>query len=439
MTRELSNEWQAAVRLGEISQADAERQCFGERAPRPIAEARVLDAVSLLRGDAVQPEAIHWLWNGWLARGKLHIVAGAPGCGKSTLAIALAATLTIGGRWPDGSTCKPGNVIVWTGEDGIADTLLPRFMAMGGNQGRVWFVDGITDDEGKRPFDPAMDTGALLAAAQRVGDVGLLIVDPIVSAVAGDSHKNTETRRSLQPLVDAGIALDAAVLGISHYTKGTQGRDPIERVTGSIAFGALPRIIFGAAKSTDDDGPERLFVRAKSNIGPDGGGFGYELQQSVLDGYPDIIASGVYWGDALEGTARDLLGVAEATDNAHSELDDATDWLKAVLAEGRVATTELQKLAKQAGHCWRTVERAKKQAKAVSDRAGFGRHATWYWKLPKDRHDIDRQTPPQDLAAYAETRMNKGIQPPENGKKPHRPPTNRGGDVCADDSDSEAF
>ena len=92
--------------------------------------------------------------------------------------------------------------------------------------------------------------------------LALLIVDPIVSAVATDSHKNGEVRRGLQPLVDLAAAQGCALLGITHYSKGTAGRDPLERVTGSVAFGALARLVFGTAKPTEEGAPRRM-VRAK--------------------------------------------------------------------------------------------------------------------------------------------------------------------------------
>jgi hypothetical protein len=85
----------------------------------------------------------------------------------------------------------------------------------------------VRDGVEARAFDPARDIAALVRKAELIGDIGLLIVDPIVSAVGGDSHKNAETRRSLQPLVDLGARLQCAILGISHFTKGTSGREPV--------------------------------------------------------------------------------------------------------------------------------------------------------------------------------------------------------------------
>src|SRR4030095_3261387 len=87
--------------------------------------------VNTHRADTIKPEAVTWLWDGFLAGGKLNIVAGAPGTGKTTLALAIAATLTIGGRWPDGTRAAIGDVLIWSGEDSPGDTLVPRLIATG--------------------------------------------------------------------------------------------------------------------------------------------------------------------------------------------------------------------------------------------------------------------------------------------------------------------
>jgi AAA domain len=110
----------------------------------------------------------------------------------------------------------------------------------------------------------------------------LLIVDPIVSAVTGDSHKGAEVRRALQPVVALAQCLGCAVLGITHFSTNTAGCDPTERITGSIAFAALARLVLVAAKvkvDEDDAQPRRVLVSAKSNIGPDDGGFSNSLDR----------------------------------------------------------------------------------------------------------------------------------------------------------------
>ena len=265
-------------------------------APSAATARTELDAVMLICATTLKPEPIRWLWLEWLALGKLHIMAGAPGQGKTTINLAFAATVSAGGRWPDGSRCEPGNVLIWSGEDDPADTLLPRLVAMGANPERVFFVGGARINGESLAFDPARDMAQLIVAAKGIGGCRLLIVDPVVSAVTGDSHKNTEVRRALQPLVDLGASLDCAVVGISHFSKGSGGRDPTERVVGSVAFGAVARVVMVAAKvKADEEGKERrVLARSKSNIGPDSGGFDYDIDQIELDAYPGIFASRVH-------------------------------------------------------------------------------------------------------------------------------------------------
>jgi putative DNA primase/helicase len=341
--------------------------------------------VRLQCGADVAPEAIRWLWTNNIARGKFHLIAGAVGAGKTTLALAVLATLTRrGGRWPDGTLVdEPVNGLIWSGEDDVADTLIPRLLAMGADMSRVYFVGDVLVDGKARPFDPARDMQSLEMEARRIGDVGLLIVDPVVQAVAGDSHKNTEVRRSLQPLTDLARRLDAAALGISHFSKGSAGRDPVERVTGSVAFGALPRIVFAAAKTTDDAGKvTRIFVRAKSNIGPDGGGFTFDLEQVDLPGHDGITGSRVLWTGGIEGTARDLLAAAEMTDNPEDRgaTDEATDWLRDMLVDGAMKAADVQKQARIAGISDKGLRRAREKLGIRPKKQDFT--GGWIWSLP---------------------------------------------------------
>src|SRR5579871_2224391 len=212
--------------------------------------------VSLKSAAEISPEAVQWLWPGWLARGKLHVIAGAPGAGKTTITLSLAATVTRGGAWPDGSRCpRPGRVVIWSGEDDPADTLVPRLIATGVDLSRVSFVDNVYQHGKRHPFDPATDIEPLSEAINRAGGTDLLIVDPIVSAIAGDSHKNTEVRRALQPLADIARGLGTALLGVTHFSKATAGRNPVERLSGSIAFGAVARLVMVAAKKEAAEDP----------------------------------------------------------------------------------------------------------------------------------------------------------------------------------------
>ena len=356
-----------------------------ERIKKP---APVQDGVVLVNGADLTPEPVQWLWPDWLALGKMHLLAGAPGQGKTTIAIAFAATVTIGGKWPDGSRCAAGNVLIWSGEDDPADTLLPRLMAAGGDRKRVFFVSGSRINGELQPFDPSRDMPALQAEAERIGNVRLLVVDPIVSAVTGDSHKNTETRRALQPLVDLAAAMNAALVGITHLSKGGQGGDPAQRVIGSVAFSAVARVVLVAAKVRNDDGEDRrILARGKSNIGPDDGGYEYSLEQS--EPLPGISASRVTWGAAVNGTARELLTDPDEQDGeAKSALQAAMDFLREVLKDGTTPAKSIQAEAKDAGVSQASLRRASDAMAVIKTKTGSG----WYWKLPhRPQADQDAQ------------------------------------------------
>lgn len=337
--------------------------------------------VLLLNGATMKPEPIRWLWPGWLARGKLHILAGAPGQGKTTIALAFAATVSKGGRWPDGRTCEAGNVLIWSGEDDPTDTLLPRLLAAGADPARCYFVEGVRVAGKVQPFEPARDMLALQRQAQKIGGVKLLVVDPVVSAVTGDSHKNTEVRRALQPLVDLASQLDAVLVGISHFSKGGAGGDPAMRVVGSVAFTAVARVVLVAAKvsGAEGGGDRRVLARAKSNIGPDDGGFSYRIEQ--VEPLAGIQASYIEWEGAVEGSARDLLGEKEEGADqgaAASALGEAEGFLVDLLAEGPCPSKHVEAEAKAAGISWRTVRRA-------SVTLGIRKRKlqdVWYWEKP---------------------------------------------------------
>lgn len=96
------------------------------------------DTIRIKTGKDFAMQKIDWLWPGWLAAGKLHLLAGMKATGKSTIAFDLAAAVSAGGQWPDGSPAPLGDVLIWSGEDGIEDTILPRFAVAGGHLGRVY-------------------------------------------------------------------------------------------------------------------------------------------------------------------------------------------------------------------------------------------------------------------------------------------------------------
>lgn len=87
--------------------------------------------VSLTQASTIEIKAINWIWNGWLASGKFHVLGGMAGTGKSTIAVSICATISSGGLFPDGQRAEQGDVVIWTGEDDPQDTLVPKIKGYG--------------------------------------------------------------------------------------------------------------------------------------------------------------------------------------------------------------------------------------------------------------------------------------------------------------------
>jgi putative DNA primase/helicase len=354
-------------------------------AARTASRAMLEDAriVKIRCGADIKPLAVDWLWPGWLPAGKLTILAGAAGTGKTTLALGLGAVITTGGRWPDGAaSTKLGNVLVWSSEDVADDTLVPRLIASGADLTRCHFIEGIVQHGESVPFDPSQDIPELHRAVERIGGAALLIIDPIVSAVAGDMHRANDVRRSLQAVVDFAEAHSCAVIGITHFAKGGAGKAPQDRVIGSQAFGALARMVLVTAK--EEGSTRRVLARAKSNIAPDDGGVAYSVDLVTIDG--GIAATHAVWDGVIEGTAREILGGVEHDDNDEEgeTLRDLTRLLVDMLAKngGKMPAKQVKAEVSDAGYSWTAANRAKGKAGIESAKEKGTTKGGWTWFLP---------------------------------------------------------
>ncbi|MDB6060517.1 MAG: hypothetical protein JWM78_620 [Verrucomicrobiaceae bacterium] len=361
--------------------------------------------VDLVCAADIKPEPIRWLWPGWFARKKLAILAGVAGTGKTTVVISLAATLTNAGRWPDGKPCRiPGNVLIWSSEDDPADTLIPRLIAAGANLNRVHIIQGAVASDGESvPFDPANDIAMLHRAVDKLGGAALLMVDPIVSAVGGDMHKANDVRRSLQALVDFAAALDCAVIGISHFAKGSKGSSPQERVIGSQAFSALARTVLVCAKQ--EDGESHVLARAKSNISQDDGGFSYTIEPAMVD--ENIETTRIKWGGSVEGSAREILGAVESEpESFDGDLsDDAANILRDILHLGEMLSRDVKGQMRQEGFSEKVIRTARERLSVIARPEGFGKDRKTFWSLPSSPY-----MPASLIDAQQKKRAHMGVE-----------------------------
>jgi len=343
----------------------------------------------------IEPESIAWLWPGRYALGKLSLIGGVPGVGKSWLSLYIAAAISRGFDWPDGRGQSPlGSVIIANAEDGAADTIKPRLMAMDADCRRIHVLDCIkrqTEDGMVESGFTMADVSALEEEIKRLGDCKAVVIDPVSAYLAGtDEYKNGEVRALLKPLMKMAERHGVAILCVTHLTKGG-GTNSVHRMIGSIGFAGAARSVWMIAK--DPKNPERrLMLLSKCNIAADEGGLAYSIVNGTIAFEPGTI----------DQSADDVLAEEQQGESGPgrpaAERNEAEEWLRQKLADfAEHPVSDLQKASDAAGIHWRTVERAKKDLGVIYRRAVFG--GGYVWRLPKPGKPDDDARPcsPQSL------------------------------------------
>jgi len=318
----------------------------------------------------VEARPLEWLWLNRVPLGKLSLFSGDPGLGKSFVTCDITARVSRGGAWPDQLDEQPaGSVLILACEDDVEDTIRPRLDQAGADVAKVYFVEAVRRRNRERGFTLVDDVELLRAEVERLGDVRLLIIDPI-SAYCGsiDTHRNSEVRSLLRPLTDLAAKHRLAVIGINHLTKGT-GK-AVYRSTGSIAFTAAARAVWNFYQDSDDE-DRRLMLPTKMNLTGEACGLAYRIEDGV-----------VCWDEEpVYQTADDLQEEqAERTGSGNTGARQrAIDFLHLSLAEGPRPSVDLFELAQKNGISKRTLQRAFKDAGC--DKQKDGMTGGWSWFL----------------------------------------------------------
>jgi putative DNA primase/helicase len=351
----------------------------------------------------VQPERLRWLWPARIPLGKLTLLYGDPGLGKSFLTMDLAARVSTGAGWPDlpGEQCDPGGVILLSAEDGLADTIRPRLDAAGADVTRIESIESVgIAGGGERSVNLADDLRLIEERIAQRGDVRLFIMDPI-SAYCGkaDSHTNAEVRGMLAPIAKLAERHGVAIVAVSHLNKGAGGR-AMYRAMGSLAFIAAARAGWLVVEN-ENDPAKRLLLPTKMNLAARPTGLAFSLRDSgTLGDVPNIAWS----ADPVDLSADDALaaiaGQGGDDDGRKGALGEAMDFLRHELAGGAKPSGEVKKAATAAGIKPRTLDRARAELGVVAAPDGFG--GPWTWALPA-------QTAPESTeCAIPESMANTG-------------------------------
>jgi hypothetical protein len=352
---------------------------------------RPTTALIMQRASDLEAKPIEWLWPGRIAIGKQTMLAGEPGLGKSQLSAFLASTVSMNGYWPNGEgRAELGSVIVLSAEDDPADTIIPRLTAAGAELSRVHIVSAVTTDDqkGRRLFNLQSDLLSLEEAITHVGDVRLVIIDPVSSYLGKvDSHKNAEVRTVLEPIGEMASRLRVAVVAVTHFSKGT-GSSANHRIIGSIAFVAAARAAFIVSRDPDDEN-RRLFVPSKNNLGPDRDGLAFRIE--TRDVGRGIIAPAVSWdSEPVKRTADEILSAMSGSGDRHTAKDEAKTFLQEALGSGPMSVSDLEAEARAAGLLGerqrlsynKAIRAAADTLRVVRRREGFGPGAAYHWSLP---------------------------------------------------------
>lgn len=324
----------------------------------------------------VEPREVQWLWPGRVPLGRISLLVGRPGEGKSFLTTDMAARVSTGRTWPDGSACPAGSVILVSAEDDPHDTIRPRLDAHGADVRRVHLLSTVRRRGERGRLVEAMftleDLPALEEALQRQPDCRLIVIDPIGSFIGGgtDSHRDNEVRAVLAPVAQLAERYGPAVLIVAHRRKSA-GTIADDLAIGSRAFTGIARAVWHLTRDTDDK-RRRLLLSGKNNLAPEGTGLAFDI-----GGIPPAIQ----WEPGpVNLRADDALAAESEGGGDGGALAEATDFLRAELAHGRKTGTEVKAAAKAAGVSARTLDRARARLGVVAAPDGY--RGPWTWGLP---------------------------------------------------------
>lgn len=324
--------------------------------------------LKLINMEQVEVEKIDWLLYPFIPFGKVTIVQGDPGEGKTTMVLQIIAKLTKGEAvLPSGSdesaleektmVLEPVNVIYQTAEDGLGDTIKPRLLSAGADCSRVMVIDD--NDQALTMMDARLEEAIIQTKAR------LVVLDPIQGFLGTDvdMHRANEIRPLMKRVAVLAEKYHCAIILIGHMNKNSNGKSSY-RGLGSIDFQAAARSVLIVGRIKDE--PEiRVVCHVKSSLAPEGKSIAFRLDKDT----------GFEWIGEYDISADDLL----SGDNRGQKIHEAKEFLKEILVSGSVAQTKVAEEAESRGIKKKTLWNAKKELEIDSVKIGN----QWFWMLPE--------------------------------------------------------
>lgn len=393
-----------------------------ERSAEPI-PLRPVPVARVVRLSDVVAERVDWLWPGRIPLGKLTILDGDPGIGKSTITTDLAARVSAGRPMPGETIARPpAGVLLLSAEDGLADTIRPRLDAAGADVSRIVALTAVLHDGAERLPTLPGDLGRIEATI-RAHDAVLVVVDVLMAFLDGsvNAHRDQDVRGALAPLAAMAERTGAAIIVLRHLNKSSGG-PAVYRGGGSIGIVGAARSALVVGCDPSDEGRMVLAV-TKANLA--------QLAPSLA--YRIVDASGVgriEWEGASSLSASQLLAMPTSAEE-RTAVDDAKAVLSDILAGGPVAAKDVQREARAAGVSDATLRRARDAAGVTARKVGRPGEAgqRWEWSLPEGAHETPKVLNPTGRASSPLDERLRDDKP----DAPHEPTGLRLGMTVADE------
>ena len=318
------------------------------------------ETVKIIRMSDVELTPVEWLWKPYLPFGKLSVLQGNPGEGKTYFAMHLAAACTNGKLLPNMERMEPFNVIYQTAEDGLGDTVKPRLIEAGADLDRVLVID---DSEVQLTLSDERIEKAIIENNAR-----LVIIDPIQAYLGADVDMNraNEVRPIFMRLGQVAQRTGCAILLIGHLNKAA-GMQSLQRGLGSIDIAAAVRSVMFIGKLKHDP-TMRILTHEKSSLAPPGASLAFSLGDE----------GGFRWVGEYDITADEMLSGIEP--QRETKTQQAKDLICTLLAGGkRVYSEDIDKVALERGIPGRTVRDAKRElGDALKSKIGEGRRKVFW-------------------------------------------------------------
>ena len=315
--------------------------------------------LKMIRMSEVQSQEIEWLWYPFIPYGKLTIIQGDPGDGKTTMVLNLAAKLSKGEALDENmKVTEPVNVIYQTAEDGLADTVKPRLELAGADCERIIVID--ESDKSLSMVDERLEQTIVRTGAR------LLILDPIQAYLGGgmDMNRANEARDMTKKLGALAEKTKCAIILIGHMNKAS-GNKAAYRGMGSIDFFAVARSVLLVGR-VEGESNTRAVVQIKNNLAAFGHPKAFALSE---DGFK--------WLGDYEITVDEVLGGITPKAN---KMEQAKQMLRELAeTQSAVLSNEIFDRANELGISKRTLENAKKELGVQTRKI----NNAWYWELDK--------------------------------------------------------